>query len=132
MKDEPKKPLYTRAGLESPDTPLVKEPEKAPTPELTPEQIDRRLAVLDKIGTRIMRLDMNVGLAVVFPDVEPSEKAMRALAELRMDLPVVILKTAGVLESYHLLIPRGWLGTWEKQGWRKVGEIIRHAVTQIG
>jgi len=129
LEDEPKKPLYSRKNL-TPDTPLVREPEKAPAPELTPEQIDRRLAVLDKIGTRLSRLG-DMGLCVTFP-VEPEEKAMQALAELRMDLPIVLIKQHGsTAELYYPLLAKGWLATWEKRGWRGVEEIIRHAVTQM-
>lgn len=127
LEDEPRKPLYSRKNL-TPDTPLVREPEKAPAPELTPEQIDRRLAILDKVGTRLLRLDN--GIAVVFQD-EPKEKEMHALADLRMGLPVVLERHTSTMDLFYPLLGKGWLDEWDRHGWRGVEEIIRHAVTQI-
>jgi hypothetical protein len=122
--DKPKpKLIYSRDRL-TPDTPLVQEPEKAPAPELTPEQIERRLAILDRLGVRI------VSSRIVTP-IEPSEKMMHALADLRLDLPVLLVKEQGPMHLYYGLLEKGWLETWDKHGWRGIEKNIRNAITQM-
>lgn len=125
MSDEPKKPLYSRDGLK-PDTPLFEEPPPAPPQEPTQEEIGRNMAILEGYGCRIIRLDS--GLALTTP-VEPNERMVRAMAALRMSLPVLVLKIEGSMELYYPVLEKGWLIAWDKGGWRSVEQAIRNNIT---
>jgi len=104
-------------------------PVKAVKPPLTPEEVDDRLGVLDRIGTRIIRHHHS---RCITTPIVPTERMMEALADLEMDLSILLIKQekpGGILDLYYTVLEKGWLAIWKESGWKGVEKLVRWNVS---